>query len=125
MCTVCGHLPPPGPSVVQGLKQIFFFSYNAPLILAVPGAQLATAWSTRGTCTVCGHPTMSNYSLCDTINSRSRSSSLPAITLQTLLSLEAGTNKFFFFPGSYHTSCAQGTASHCVEHRELFVATPL
>ena len=31
-------------------------------------------------CTVCGHPTMSNYSLaCTTINSRS-SSSLPAIT---------------------------------------------
>ena len=24
-------------------------------------AQLATAWSTRDTCTVCGHPTMSNY----------------------------------------------------------------
>ena len=24
-------------------------------------AQLATAWSTGDTCTVCGHPTMSNY----------------------------------------------------------------
>ena len=24
-------------------------------------AQLATVWSTGGTCTVCGHPTMSNY----------------------------------------------------------------
>ena len=24
-------------------------------------AQLATVWSTRDTCTVCGHPTMSNY----------------------------------------------------------------
>ena len=27
----------------------------------MPRAQLATAWSTGGTCTVCGHPTMSNY----------------------------------------------------------------
>ena len=26
-------------------------------------AQLATAWSTGDTCTVCGHPTMSNYLL--------------------------------------------------------------
>ena len=45
------------------------------------GAQLATARRTGGTCIVCGHPTMSNYlTMYSTINSRSSSSSLPAIT---------------------------------------------
>ena len=35
----------------------FPFIYTSCALLA----QLATAWSTRDTCTVCGHPTMSNY----------------------------------------------------------------
>ena len=45
-------------------KQIFF-SFLAPFIYSMTScanrAQLATAWSTGGTCTVCGHPTMSNF----------------------------------------------------------------
>ena len=43
-------------------KQIF--NFLAPFIYSIScanRAQLATAWSTRDTCTVCGHPTMSNY----------------------------------------------------------------
>ena len=37
-------------------------SYPLVFMVAVPRAQLATAWSTTDTsCTVCGHPTMSNY----------------------------------------------------------------
>ena len=47
-----------------------FRETSFPLLLTrycCAGAQLATAWSTGGTCTVCG-PTMSNYSLpCTTI----------------------------------------------------------
>ena len=39
-------------------KQIFFGSFHTS---CANRAQLATAWSTRDTCTVCGHPTMSNY----------------------------------------------------------------
>ena len=42
---------------------------------------VATPTCNCSMCTVCGHPTMSNYSFaCTTINSRSSSSSLPAIT---------------------------------------------
>ena len=37
---------------------IFFSSFHTS---CANRAQLATAWSTGGTCTVCGHPTMSNY----------------------------------------------------------------
>ena len=41
--------------------------YNFFLLLSYTScanrAQLATVWSTGDTCTVCGHPTMSNYSL--------------------------------------------------------------
>ena len=42
---------------------LFFPNFSAPFIYTscANRAQLATAWSTGGTCTVCGHPTMSNY----------------------------------------------------------------
>ena len=49
------------------------------LFVATPTCTISVHYCS--TCTVCGHPTMSNYSLaCTTINSRSSSSSLPAIT---------------------------------------------
>ena len=42
-----------------------FFNFSAPFIYSRTScanrAQLATVWSTGDTCTVCGHPTMSNY----------------------------------------------------------------
>ena len=46
-------------------KQFFSFfwllSYIVGYTSCANRAQLATAWSTGDTCTVCGHPTMSNY----------------------------------------------------------------
>ena len=111
-------------------------------------AQLATAWSTGDTCTVCGHPTMSNYftmyKIVAALAFAYRSgyhcyylsdyklgvhvyclwSSVPG-----QLPLIGGTNTFskqiFSAPFIYsRTSCAQGTASHCMEHCRHIILWP-
>ena len=70
------------------------------------------------TCTVCGHPTMSNYSLpCTTINSRSSSSSLLAITATSYYKNSRSSSSSLYLSGS-------------VEHQRhmyctLFVCTTL
>ena len=66
------YLPPPGGEESPWMtashwtqKQIFSIFFSAPFIYSRTScgnrAQLVTAWSTGDTCTVCGHPTMSNY----------------------------------------------------------------
>ena len=65
------YLPPPGGKESpwttashwrQKQKTIFFLaSFIYSRTSCANRAQLATAWSTGDTCTVCGHPTMSNY----------------------------------------------------------------
>ena len=42
-------------------KQIFSKFFGSFHTSCADRAQLATVWSTGDTCTVCGHPTMSNY----------------------------------------------------------------
>ena len=42
----------------KGYKNKYFGSFHTSCALL---AQIATAWSTRDTCTVCGHPTTTNW----------------------------------------------------------------
>ena len=55
-------------------------------------AQLATVWSTRDTCTVCGHPTMSNYF---TMN--------PYKIVGVAVIARAGVHMYCLWPPHYYT----------------------
>ena len=106
----------PQRTLLIGGRNKFF---SAPLIYTTSCAnrpQLATALSTRDTCTVCGHPTMSNYFTMYKIVSSS-SLHLPLrLSLLLFKQLQIGSTHVLFVA----TPLLQIGSTHV-----LFVATPL